>query len=597
MTTGGNHNHDHNHDQPGRRDPATTLDVVAQRLRPLLPPDRRAIVDEALDRARTGRVRVLVLGEAKRGKSTLVNTLFDAELLPTGALPLTSVATVVTVGSPTEAQARYLDGRVETINLDQVAALVSERGNPSNKHHVDRVNITASSPHLPAGTEVVDTPGTGSIHAANTAEATRARATVDLAVLVVTSDPPVSAAELALATDVMTTASAAAVVINKTDLLSPDVLAEVVGFTREAIANALDRQAPVFPMSLRAGLTGGVRELIDWISDRLAAHGSQDVLTSTARALRRETTAVLDGLRVEQELLRSTEQDSEATVGTLREILDRATVAADTAADHVRGEARRARSRLDAEHEDQVEAATRAARAELGDALPDGPGTPEQVAAAVRERIEDQAIHDCAGWFDRIGPELATLLPGAAEQALGDLDRQLGAARRAAEQALHITLAPVEHLPATPAPRLPRLDTGPAAVWHELVTSTLARRLPAPVRRRRLHTQLRDWLPGAVSQPFGRARASIQDWLADTTRIVERDLSAAWRAQLAALEQGVGEAELHRHRTDTEITGALSSVTDRIAIVRGGLADLDALLADSPADAPVDSAHGRSPVS
>lgn len=38
---------------------------------------------------------MLVAGEANRGKSTLVNALFGAPLLPTGAFPLTSVVTGV----------------------------------------------------------------------------------------------------------------------------------------------------------------------------------------------------------------------------------------------------------------------------------------------------------------------------------------------------------------------------------------------------------------------------------------------------------------------------------------------------------------------
>ncbi|HVV22890.1 MAG TPA: dynamin family protein, partial [Pseudonocardiaceae bacterium] len=548
MTAGTNHH-----------DPTAVLAAIADRVHPLLPPDRRAIVEEALARVRIGRVRVLVLGEAKRGKSTLVNSLFDADLLPTGALPLTSVATVVTVGTPTRAQAHYQDGRVEEIRLDQVAGLVSERGNPSNTQRVDRVTIVAPSPHLPAGTDVVDTPGTGSVHLANTEEATRARATVDLAVLVVAADPPVSAAELVLARDVLTTAAATAVVVNKTDLAIPDAVGEIVAFTRDAVTNAVDTAVPVFPMSLRAGATGGVDALIEWVTERLAVHGHRDVLTSTGRALRREATAVLDGLRVEHELLRSTEHDSAVTVAALREILDQASAAADTAADHLRAEARRARARLDDQHDREVAAAMRAARVELGTALPDGTASPEQRAAELRERIEIEARRRCAAWFDRIAPDMAAMLHRAAEHALTGLDRHLVAARQAAEQALHLRLTPVESLPATPPPRLPRLETGPAAVWQELVTSALARRLPAAVRRRRLHTQLRERASGAVSRPFGRTRSAVQDWLADTTRMVERDLSTAWRTHLAALEQGLREAERHRQRTDAEITGALAA--------------------------------------
>lgn len=41
------------------------------------------------------RLGVLVAGEAKRGKSTLVNPLLGRPVLPTGVIPVTAVATTV----------------------------------------------------------------------------------------------------------------------------------------------------------------------------------------------------------------------------------------------------------------------------------------------------------------------------------------------------------------------------------------------------------------------------------------------------------------------------------------------------------------------
>ena len=50
-----------------------------------------------LDRLDAARLRVLVVGEAKRGKSTLVNAMLGREVLPSSVTPLTAVTT--TVGS------------------------------------------------------------------------------------------------------------------------------------------------------------------------------------------------------------------------------------------------------------------------------------------------------------------------------------------------------------------------------------------------------------------------------------------------------------------------------------------------------------------
>ena len=61
-------------------------------------------------RLRVARLRVLVVGEAKRGKSTLVNALLGRDVLPVGVTPLTALATTVTHGADEDAEVRFLDG-------------------------------------------------------------------------------------------------------------------------------------------------------------------------------------------------------------------------------------------------------------------------------------------------------------------------------------------------------------------------------------------------------------------------------------------------------------------------------------------------------
>ena len=50
------------------------------------------------DRLAEARLRVLVVGEAKRGKSTLVNALLERDVLPSGVTPVTAVTTTVRYG-------------------------------------------------------------------------------------------------------------------------------------------------------------------------------------------------------------------------------------------------------------------------------------------------------------------------------------------------------------------------------------------------------------------------------------------------------------------------------------------------------------------
>ena len=147
------------------------------------------------DRLESARLRVLVAGEAKRGKSTLVNALLGRAVLPAGVTPLTAVATTVRYGDDPRAEVRFADGHEEKQPLSALPNLVTERGNPGNRRHIAAVTVYLDAPLLAGGVELVDTPGTGSVFVWDTAAAHEALETMDAAVFVLTADPPVSAAK------------------------------------------------------------------------------------------------------------------------------------------------------------------------------------------------------------------------------------------------------------------------------------------------------------------------------------------------------------------------------------------------------------------
>src|SRR6266487_6677690 len=95
----------------GRADPlAAALDELSA----LGAAQDRETISSLRDRLAARRLRVLVAGEAKRGKSTLVNALLGRPVLPTGVLPLTALATTVLYGKREGVTADFGGGRTET---------------------------------------------------------------------------------------------------------------------------------------------------------------------------------------------------------------------------------------------------------------------------------------------------------------------------------------------------------------------------------------------------------------------------------------------------------------------------------------------------
>ena len=91
---------------PNHDDLLTALDEPSA----LAEQEDRAVLGDLRSRLLERRLRILVAGEAKRGKSTLINALLGRALLPVGVTPLTALATTVRYGADEAVTAVFGDG-------------------------------------------------------------------------------------------------------------------------------------------------------------------------------------------------------------------------------------------------------------------------------------------------------------------------------------------------------------------------------------------------------------------------------------------------------------------------------------------------------
>ncbi len=199
--------------------------------------DRVAADARALsERLRDGRFYVACVGQFKRGKSTLLNALVGESILPVGVVPVTAVVTVVRHGPELAARIRQASGEWQPIAPAELASFVTEEENPENRKQVTAVEVFAPSELLATGMCLVDTPGIGSVFADNT-EATRAFVPhIDAALVVLGADPPISAGELALLSEIAGQCRHLLFVLNKADRMADGDLDEAERFTRQVLA-------------------------------------------------------------------------------------------------------------------------------------------------------------------------------------------------------------------------------------------------------------------------------------------------------------------------------------------------------------------------
>src|SRR5271170_2430904 len=77
------------------------------------------------------KLHLAVLGQMKRGKSSFINALLGAEVLPTGVLPVTAIITEVRYApEPNTAIVYSTGGLREDVSLSTLADYITEDGNP-----------------------------------------------------------------------------------------------------------------------------------------------------------------------------------------------------------------------------------------------------------------------------------------------------------------------------------------------------------------------------------------------------------------------------------------------------------------------------------
>jgi GTPase SAR1 family protein len=211
-------------------------------------------VDGLLEKLDADSFNLVVLGQFKRGKTTFINALLGANVLPTAVVPLTSIITAIRYGSAPKTTVIYLDGRSEEIEPSRLGDYVTERGNPKNSRRVGHVEMEYPSGYLKGGVMIIDTPGIGSTFLHNTEVTYNFLSKVDAAVFMLSVDPPVSEVELKFLGDVSKHVKKLFFVLNKVDNASAADVSESIAFNTAVIGEKLGEEPKLYPLSARQAL-------------------------------------------------------------------------------------------------------------------------------------------------------------------------------------------------------------------------------------------------------------------------------------------------------------------------------------------------------
>jgi GTP-binding protein EngB required for normal cell division len=532
------------------------------------------------------RLRVLVAGEAKRGKSTLINALLGRAVLPAGVTPLTAVATTVRYGDDPHAEVRFADGHEEKQPLTALPDLVTERGNPGNRRHVAAVTVYLDAPVLAGGVELVDTPGTGSVFAWDTAAAHEALETMDAAVFVLTADPPVSAAERDLYATITGLSVATFTVLNKADHLDAAGLTEAAEFTRQVLAAAArssgtsDAPGRIYPVSARAELAGGDPGFAAFAADFTAYLASSRVADLQAAAVlraRRIARSLLDEVTLTKRAAQLAAGDAAARVTRFGERLAEVAIRGQDAVAVTGVES----ARLLEDLNDAAEADGLRLGRDIGRQLEEALGGQLRAAAAAeierrgRERLVTLTIAAASAWRARRLDIIEQGLARTDARLAADLTAALGELRGSAAELLGLELLVPE-----PGGRLAEnrrffYTTADEPGQTELLAGLVRPRLPGELGRRRAREHLLRAAPDLVASQIGRARGDLQYRLSEATRALASSVELRYAEATARIQTAMRAAEELRGASVAEAEEKERDLAGREVAIRHALALLN----------------------
>jgi GTP-binding protein EngB required for normal cell division len=526
---------------------------------------------------------LVVAGQFKRGKSSLVNALLGAPLLPVGVVPLTSVITVLQWGETPRASVMFYSGETIEVAPGSIADYVTERGNPRNAKGVREVTVAYASEWLRGGIRLVDTPGIGSVFEHNTDVTFRYLPQADAVLFVASVDQPVSRAEADFLTGVRQYADRIFCLLNKADYLSPEELAESVAFSTRAVREALGAPVPVFAVSARRALDGKTRgdgQLVaesgfpafDAALRRFLVEEKQEVwLRSARRNLLRILAQAELGVSIE---LKSLSEPLSRLEDALQRFAARKQEGLQAKSDFEILLAGEAKKLLKERIEPELEAFKTGLKEEIAqrvgawfDELHDLPAKP------LSAEIEQRTIAEVRGAYDRwraaLDAETAHNFDALCARFAGNLQTTADELLRFSAELFSIPFEAIraESLWQSESHFYYKFWNEPGALYH--FTSGLIAALPRFLAEQLLRERLAQTAADLVETQAGRVRYDFDERLKKSVMAFRREMLSRMEATSAGIERAIEQGAALRRGGEAEVGQRRQALEQAMADIAG----------------------------
>jgi len=368
------------------------------------------------------RFHLVVLGEFNHGKSTFVNALLGADILPTGITPTTaSINHVVWAQNPT-ARVMLLTGESKYLEPSQLKDWVTVAGGRAAE--VNYVELGYPSPLLENNVVLVDTPGVNDLNEQR-AEVTYGYVPrADAVVFLLDAGQALKDSEREfLRSRVLEAARDRMIfVLGKMDMLSTDEKTAVTDYVKKNLAQLMPDPV-IFPLSARDWAKSkdphsGMPELMQYMEKYLSQDRAQTILDNAAADAQRTAAYVENNLGVR---MRSYELDIgelEQRIAAVKEQLDTSKRKLDELHGRIDAEAESIKAQIGLDLEAFAKAFVQALPVQIDTV------DANDVKAYLPQFIEDKFKE----WAELEGAKLAAMLEHLAEEVISITNENVAAA-------------------------------------------------------------------------------------------------------------------------------------------------------------------------
>lgn len=233
-----------------------------------------------LDRLEDTAFEIAIFGRVSSGKSSLLNHVIGADILPVGVTPITTVPTRVSYGREPGVRVWIEGSGAQDVDISRLAEFVDERLNRGNEKRVARLAVRFPSDSLREGIVLVDTPGLGSLATSGAAETMAYLPRCDVGVVLIDAASTLTPDDLKIIQALSNASIPVTVVLSKADLLNDADRQRVQRYVHDQVFDELAMEVAVYPVSI----TPDHRALLDaWLQEDLTS------LYARHQELRRES--------------------------------------------------------------------------------------------------------------------------------------------------------------------------------------------------------------------------------------------------------------------------------------------------------------------